>query len=77
MNNLLYIFEEVCDIIIEKGLDHFEREEDDDKFIWNFAKNGSSLHVNTVSQSRYVLYATEKDYNLIHRRAEDRGLGIG
>ena len=77
MNNLLYIFEEVCDIITEKGLDHFEREEDDDKFIWNFAKNGSSLHVNTVSQSRYVLYATEKDYNLIHRRAEDRGLGIG
>ena len=30
MNNLLYIFEEVCDIITEKGLDHFEREEDDD-----------------------------------------------
>ncbi|MCR5556976.1 MAG: hypothetical protein K6F75_05380 [Butyrivibrio sp.] len=76
MNNLLYIFEEVCDIITEKGLDHFEREEDEDKFIWNFAKNGSSLHVNTVSQSRYVLYATEKDYNLIHKRAEDRGLGI-
>ncbi|MBQ3795128.1 MAG: hypothetical protein II842_02400 [Butyrivibrio sp.] len=76
MNNLLYIFEEVCDLITQKGLDHFERENDEDKFIWNFAKNGSSLHVNTVSQSRYVLYATEKDYNLIHKRAEDMGLGI-
>jgi 3D (Asp-Asp-Asp) domain-containing protein len=76
MNNLLYIFEEVCELITTKGLDHNERENDEDKFIWSFAKNGSSLHVNTVSQSRYVLYATEKDYNLIHKRAEDKGLGI-
>ena len=76
MNNLLYIFEEVCELITTKGLDHNERENDDDKFIWSFAQNGSSLHVNTVSQSRYVLYATEKDYNLIHKRAEDKGLGI-
>ena len=76
MNNLLYIFEEVCELIKTKGLDHNERENDEDKFIWSFAKNGSSLHVNTVSQSRYVLYATEKDYNLIHKRAEDKGLGI-
>ena len=76
MNNLLYIFEEVCELITTKGLDHNERENDEDKFIWSFAQNGSSLHVNTVSQSRYVLYATEKDYNLIHKRAEDKGLGI-
>ncbi len=76
MNNLLYIFEEVCDLITEKGLDHFERENDQDKFIWSFAKNGSSLHVNTVSQSRYVLYATEKDFNLIHKKAEEANLGI-
>ena len=76
MNNLLYIYEEVCDLITEKGLDHFERENDEDKFIWSFSKNGSSLHINTVSQSRYVLYATEKDFNLIHKRAEDAGLGI-
>ena len=76
MNNLLYIFEEVCDLIAQRELNHFDRENDEDKFIWSFAKNGSSLHVNTVSQSRYVLYATEKDFNLIHKRAEDAGLGI-
>ena len=76
MNNLLYIYEEVCDLITQKGLDHYKREDIDDKFIWTFAKNASSLHVNTVSQSRYVLYATEKDFNLIHKRAEDAGLGI-
>ena len=76
MNNLLYIYEEVCDLITEKGLDHYEREDATDKFIWSFAKNGSSLHVNTVSQSHYVLYATEKDFNLIHKRADDANLGI-
>ena len=76
MNNLLYIYEEVCDLITEKGLDHYEREDCTDKFIWSFAKNGSSLHVNTVSQSHYVLYATEKDFNLIHKRADDANLGI-
>ena len=76
MNNLLYIYEEVCDLITEKGLDHYEREDVEDKFIWSFAKNGSSLHVNTVTQSRYVLYATEKDFNLIHKRADDANLGI-
>lgn len=76
MNNLLYIYEEVCDLITQKGLDHYKREDDYDKFIWTFAKNASSLHVNTVSQSRYVLYATEKDFNLIHKRAEEANLGI-
>lgn len=76
MNNQLYIFEEVCDLIKQKGLDHYNREDIEDKFIWTFAKNASSLHVNTVSQSRYVLYATEKDFNLIHKKAEDAGLGI-
>lgn len=76
MNNLLYIYEEVCDLITQKGLDHYKREDDYDKFIWTFAKNASSLHVNTVSQSRYVLYATEKDFNLIRKRAEEANLGI-
>ena len=76
MNNQLYIYEEVCELITQKGLDHYEREDIDDKFIWTFAKNASSLHVNTVSQSRYVLYATEKDFNLIHKRAEEASLGI-
>lgn len=76
MNNQLYIYEEVCDLITQKGLDHYIREDIDDKFIWTFAKNASSLHVNTVTQSRYVLYATEKDFNLIHKRAEEANLGI-
>ncbi len=76
MNNLLYIYEEVCDLITEKELDHYEREDAQDKFIWSFAKDGSSLHVNTVSQSHYVLYATEKDFNLIRKRAEDANLGL-
>ncbi|WP_026527373.1 hypothetical protein [Butyrivibrio sp. VCD2006] len=76
MNNLLYIYEEVVDLIKEKGLDQYEREDAKDKFIWQFAKNGSSLHVKTVMQSRYVLYATEKDYNLLVKKADEANLGI-
>ncbi len=76
MNNLLYIYEEVLDLIREKELDQFEREGARDKFLWQFAKNGSSLHVNTINQSRFVLYATEKDFNLIRRKADEANLGI-
>jgi hypothetical protein len=70
MNNLLYTYEEVCERIEEKELTQFERDDARDKFLWQFAKNGSSLHVHTVMQSRYVLYATEKDFNYIKRKAE-------
>ena len=28
MNNQLYIYEEVCDLINEKGLDHYKKEND-------------------------------------------------
>ncbi len=76
MNNLLYIYEEVLDLIKEKELDHYEREGARDKFLWQFAKGGSSLHVNTVMQSRFVLYATEKDFNFIKKKADDANLGI-
>lgn len=76
MNNQLYIYEEVCDLINEKGLDHYKKENDEDKFIWRFSESGSSLHVNTISRSHYVLYATEKDYNLIHKKAEEAKLAL-
>ncbi len=76
MNNLLYIYEEVIDLIKEKNLDNFEREGARDKFLWQFEKSGSTLHVDTVMHSRYVLYATEKDYNLINRKADEANLGI-
>jgi len=76
MNNLLYIYEEVCDLIKEKEIDLYEREDAQDKFICQFAKGGSSLHVKTVMQSRYVLYATEKDFNLIKRKSDAANTGI-
>ena len=76
MNNLLYIYEEVLDLIKEKNLDKFEREGARDKFTWQFSEKGSSLHVQTVNQSRFVLYATENDFNLIKRKADDANLGI-
>ena len=76
MNNTLYIYEEVCDLIKERKFDQYEREGAKDKFIWQFAKNGSSLHVRTIMQSRFVLYATEKDYNLLMRKADAANLGI-
>ena len=76
MNNTLYIYEEVCDLIKERKFDQYEREGAKDKFIWQFAKNGSSLHVRTIMHSRFVLYATEKDYNLLMRKADAANLGI-
>ncbi len=76
MNNLLYTYEEVCERIEEKELGQFERDDARDKFLWQFSKNGSSLHVNTVMQSRYVLYATEKDFNYIKRKAESLMLDL-
>ena len=76
MNNLLYIYEEVLDLIKERSLDKFEREGAEDKFLWQFSKTGSSLHVNTINQSRFVLYATEKDFNFIKKKADDANLGI-
>ncbi|SCX97424.1 hypothetical protein [Butyrivibrio sp. INlla14] len=76
MNNLLYIYEEVLDLIRDKNLDKFEREGARDNFTWQFAEKGSSLHVQTVNQSRFVLYATENDFNLIKRKADEANLGI-
>ncbi len=76
MNNLLYIYEEVLDLIKERNLDKFEREGAEDKFLWQFSKTGSSLHVNTINQSRFVLYATEKDFNFIKKKADEANLSI-
>ncbi|MCR5343087.1 MAG: hypothetical protein K6E70_06980 [Butyrivibrio sp.] len=76
MNNLLYTYEEVCVKIGEKGLLMYERADARDKFLWQFSKGGSTLHVDTVMNSRYVLYATEKDYSAIKRKAEAAGLDL-
>ncbi|MBQ6588265.1 MAG: hypothetical protein IJI01_06270 [Butyrivibrio sp.] len=76
MNNLLYIYEEVCDLVEEKEIELYEREDAQDKFICQFAKGGSSLHVKTIMQSRFVLYATEKDFNLIKKKSDEAGTGI-
>ena len=76
MNNLLYIYEEVLDLIKARNLDNYEREGAEDKFLWQFSKTGSSLHVCTINQSRFVLYATEKDFNFIKKKADDANLGI-
>ncbi len=76
MNNLLYTYEEVCDLIGEKGLTQFERDDARDKFLWQFSKSGSSLHVRTIMQSRYVLYATEKDFTSLKKKAEESNLAI-
>ena len=76
MNNLLYIYEEVLDLIKERNLDKYGREGAEDKFLWQFSKTGSSLHVNTINQSRFVLYATEKDFNFIKKKADEANLSI-
>ena len=76
MSNLLYTYEEVCDLINERNLPQFERADSEDKFLWQFSKTGPSLHVNSIMQSRYVIYASEKDYNMIKRKADDKGLSI-
>ena len=76
MNSLLYIYEEVLDLIKARNLDNYEREGAEDKFLWQFSKTGSSLHVCTINQSRFVLYATEKDFNFIKKKADDANLGI-
>lgn len=76
MNNLLYTYEEVCDLINERELKQFERKDAADRFMWQFAKNASVLMVKTIMESRYVLCANEKDYNLLKRKADAKGLGI-
>lgn len=76
MNNLLYTYEEVCDLIRERDLKQFEREDAEDKFLWQFSKTGSTLKVRTIMQSRYVVDATEKDFNLLKRKADAAGVGI-
>lgn len=76
MNNLLYTYEEVCDLIRERNLNQFEREDAEDNFLWQFAKGGPSLHVKTIMQSRYVLFASEKDFIAIRKKADAANLGI-
>lgn len=76
MSNLLYTYEEVCDLIKERNLPQFEREDSEDKFLWQFTKTGPSLHVRSIMQSRYVLYASERDFNTVKRKADAAGLGI-
>ncbi|MBE5859621.1 MAG: hypothetical protein E7301_05795 [Butyrivibrio sp.] len=76
MDNQLYSYEEVCNLIREKGLKEFEREDATINSLWQFGERGSSLHVNTFCYQRFELYATEKDFNLLKKRADEKGLSI-
>ncbi len=71
-----YSFEEVCSLIEEKGLNRFERDNADLNSIWQFGPKRSCLQAHTTVFDRYVLYATESDYNAIRKKADEEGLAL-
>lgn len=76
MDNQLYSFEEVCELIQDKGLKMTAGRDEDLNKICKFGDRGSILNVNTLLYNRYQIHATEKDYNAIKRMAESEDLAI-
>lgn len=76
MDNQLYSYEEVCEIIQEKDLKMTMGRDEDLNKICKFGDRGSILNVNTLIYNRYQLHATEKDFNSIKRMAEAENLAI-
>ncbi|MCR5770188.1 MAG: hypothetical protein K6G87_03010 [Butyrivibrio sp.] len=76
MDYQLYSYDEVCEIIKEKGLIMTTGRDEDNNKICQFGDHGSILNVNTLLDNRYQIHATEKDYNSIKRMAESDGLAI-
>ncbi len=72
----LYSYEEVCSLITEKGLSHYERENADIHALWQFGNKRSCLQARTTVYDRYVIYATETDFNAIKRKADNEGLAL-
>ncbi|MCR4998060.1 MAG: hypothetical protein K6A61_12280 [Butyrivibrio sp.] len=72
----LYSYEEVCSLIEEKGLKKFDRKNADINSIWQFGEKRSCLQVRTAVSDRYVMYATESDFNAIKRKADQEGLAL-
>lgn len=70
----LYSFDEVCGMIEEKGFKRFDRHDDQVKHTWQFKDRGSMLCVDTLFNSRFVIYATERDYTALKRKADAQGL---
>ncbi len=76
MENILYSYEEVCELIQNKGLQITMGRDEDLNKICQFGNHGSILNVNTLIYNRYQFHATEKDYNAIKRMAESENLAI-
>ncbi|WP_026653109.1 hypothetical protein [Butyrivibrio proteoclasticus] len=76
MENQLYTYEEVCEIIESKDIKVSMRRDEDLNKICQFGDRGSILNVNTLLFDRYQIHATEKDYNAIKRMAESENLAI-
>lgn len=76
MDNQLYSYEEVCEIIQDKGLKMIMKRDENLNKICQFGDRGSILNVNTLLYNRYQIHATEKDYNAIKRMAESENLAI-
>ena len=70
----LYSFDEVCGMIEEKGFKRFDRHDDQVKHTWQFKDRGSMLCVDTLFNSRFVIYATERDFTALKRKADAQGL---
>lgn len=76
MDNQLYSYEEVCEIVENKGLKAIMKRDEDLNKICQFGEKGSILNVNTLLFNRYQLHATEKDFNAIKRMADSENLAI-
>lgn len=74
--NGLYTFDEVCSFIEEKGLSKCERKNADINAIWQFGQKRSCLQARTNIFNRYVVYATESDFNAIKKKADQNGLAL-
>lgn len=74
--NGFYTFEEVCSFIEEKGFDRSDRPNDDINAIWQFGQKRSCLQARTSIFDRYIVYATETDYNAIKKKADQEGLAL-
>ena len=76
MENILYSYEEVCELIQNKGLQITMGRDEDLNKICQFGNHGSILNVNTLIYNRYQFHATEKDYNALKKMAESENLAI-
>jgi hypothetical protein len=76
MDNQLYSYEEVCELIEHKDLKILKKRDEDLNKICQFGERGSILNVNTLLYNRYQFHATEKDFNAIKRMAESENLAI-